>query len=139
MCASWLFACWQIACMLTAHQNEGHCSLSICKLTGHRLGGQCNVTWLANLHCLYLTLVTLKLVLHGLIAHSVFTQAIIRAVCAIIDAFHSAVPVVGDRLEPEEAAMADGDAADGGNDGACPTTRSRPGEANNYISACSNI
>ena len=67
-----------------------------------------------------------------------FTQAIIRAVCAVIDAFHFAVPVVGDRPEAEEEAIADGDAAYVGDDGASQTKRIGPGVANDFVLGYSN-
>ena len=40
-------------------------------------------------------------------------QAIIRAVCAIIDAFHFEVPAAGDAAGPADEAGTDADAADG--------------------------
>ena len=45
-------------------------------------------------------------------------QAIIRAVCAIIDAFHFEVPAVSNQLDGEQEVTPDANAPDGGADGA---------------------
>jgi len=65
------------------------------------------------------------------------TQAIIRAVCAIIDAFHFEVPVAGNGLNPDEAADADGDVADGGDEGASQTKHLGPRAASYQDWVCS--
>lgn len=49
--------------------------------------------------------------------HCTAVQAIIRAVCAIIDAFHFAVPVAGDEAAHGEDAKTDGNVADEGAEG----------------------